>query len=63
MMRIKFICHTCEYRNRVETGVDGYEQRQTEFESFTEAWQHLFEIERHQDEVMHDMEAVVESSN
>lgn len=46
---ITFVCRTCEYL----TKQDGRE-RQTVFDTFTEAWQHVFET---QPDASHTVEA------
>ena len=57
MKQIIFICRTCQYKNRLETGDHGYEQRQVRFESVTDAYNHLIESVLSN---IHDMIAVLD---
>ena len=41
MKQVIFKCNTCEYRNKVELGIKDYILKETEFESLSDAWQHL----------------------
>lgn len=59
MATIKFICRSCEHMNSMETGMDGYKQRDTEFFNFTDAWLHVHETNRFYDTNAHHVEAIV----
>ena len=41
MNQVIFICTTCEDFNKQYLGTDGFIQQQTEFESLTEATEHI----------------------
>lgn len=41
MKQVFFKCTSCEDRNSSMLGMDGYIIQQTEFESFTDAWNHM----------------------
>lgn len=62
-MQVTFICRTCEYKNQMETGVDGYQQRQVEFESLTDAALHILDTNASRFDSAHEMVAVVREAN
>jgi hypothetical protein len=43
MKQIIFECSTCVYRNKMELGMPGFEPLTTEFDSLTDAFNHLME--------------------
>lgn len=42
-----FRCTSCDYYNRLELGIPGFVERQTEFDSFSDAWAHMRDNDHH----------------
>jgi hypothetical protein len=53
---VVFICRTCEQFNSQELGTERFEVKQTEFESLTDASQHLMRYDHHMDAVVKEEE-------
>lgn len=47
MIKIKFLCITCEDSNRQWLGWHGYELRETDFIFFSDAHKHMIEYPNH----------------
>lgn len=61
--QVVFICRTCEHYNSMERGDSKFEERQTEFESLTDAFKHLFYTHIDKNNLIHDMYARVEETS
>jgi len=59
---VKFICRTCEDRNKSELGMDEYYPVQTEYDNVSDAWLHLMETYQDNLTSLHHMEAMVDES-
>jgi hypothetical protein len=58
MKQVIIICRTCEDINKSRLGTTGFDVRDTEYESLTDAMEHLLSYER-EDSPNHRMEMVV----
>ena len=47
IQQVIFHCNTCEYFNKDLHGTHGFRDRKTDFESFSEAWNHMKEDDIH----------------
>ena len=59
MKKVVIICRSCEYRNSNYRGLSGFTELQTEYESLTDAWQHLLRTNEDRDDCIHEMEMVI----
>lgn len=56
--QIVIICTTCQQINKQELGMPNFEPLQTEYESLTEAWQHIYEAP-----IKHNLEMEIRKKN
>jgi hypothetical protein len=45
--KVIFVCTTCSHINNMNLGMPGYNLAWTTFESFSDAWQHMFDNRNH----------------
>lgn len=61
--QVTFICKTCEYRNENQLGMPGFDPVNTEYESLTEAMEHLMATRLNPQDSTHDIIAVFEEQD
>jgi hypothetical protein len=61
IMRIIFLCKTCEYKNRMDLGRKNFTPWPTQFDSLTDAYMHLHATRKDRDDTTH--EVIVEIVN
>lgn len=58
-MKIVFVCHTCISKNKHNSDRPAFTPWQVEYDTFSEAWQHLFNTSQDRDESTHFMVAEI----
>jgi hypothetical protein len=61
-MRIYFYCTTCEHYNSMERGMKTHIERQTEYHSLTDAYEHIVDHSSY-DDSNHQVEARIEKDD
>lgn len=59
MSKIKFICLTCQNKNKHNTDRPNFTPWQTEYDNFSEAVHHLIHTDQDRDELMHHMDVEI----